>query len=250
MIYKKEIIFFEKEIINYSKQKGICVDFTYGNGYHSNILKKKNILISYDIDIKIKKKSNKNFFFFNKCYSNFLRLKTKKITIAILDFGYNLNQIKNFFSYKKNFSLEQFSVLSKKSLVNFFNFESEFQIKKKIKKFGNLNFLNNKLTKIRKKKLIKTTKQIKNILKKKKKKRNNFSNFFNFLKNLNLNKNKINSFLIYTSNLIKKRGFFILLTYNSLESKIFKNFYKKIFKNFFYRKIKKKNYILRILKKK
>ncbi|MGX7582561.1 16S rRNA (cytosine(1402)-N(4))-methyltransferase [Candidatus Vidania fulgoroideorum] len=255
MIFKKEKINFKKELIFYSNFSGIFVDFTYGNGYHSKIFlkNKKNTLISYEIDKKIKNKYSK-IFYNNKCYTNFLKLKTKKIQLAILDFGYNLNQIKNYFSYKNLLSIENFS--KEKNIINFFNFEEKDKIFNKIRRFENLNFskiITKNILEYRKKIIIKNTKQFKNIIYKilkNKKKKNIFSKFFNSIKNFDSKKKKINKLLDYTSETIKQNGYLIIITYNSFESNIFKNFYKKNYKKYEYKIFKKKNFIMRVLKKK
>ncbi|MGX7577342.1 16S rRNA (cytosine(1402)-N(4))-methyltransferase [Candidatus Vidania fulgoroideorum] len=262
MIFKKEQINFKKQIKFKKIYNNIIVDFTYGNGYHSNIILKnhKISLFAYEIDKKIKTKSFKNFFFFNKCYTKFINLKTKKILIAIIDLGYNINQIKNFFSYKGKIFLEKFSFL-KQNIIEFLNFEKKKKIYNFLKKFENKNIskkISNEIFKERSKKIIKTTAEIKQIIfkvkklnKRKKKKNNIFSKTFNAIKNyFNNTKKKINKLLNYLVKIIKNKGCIYVLVYNSFESKIINKFYKK--KKLFFKykkKVTNNNNILIILKR-
>ncbi|MGX7582841.1 16S rRNA (cytosine(1402)-N(4))-methyltransferase [Candidatus Vidania fulgoroideorum] len=268
MIYKKNKVIFKKIIKkNFKNKIGNFIDFTFGNGCHSKIIIKeikKGYLNSFEINKENYKKSNIkniNFFIFNKCFTNIRYLKIKKVNIALIDIGFTENQILNFNSFKN----EKVIFYSKKiglkknplDVINFYNYKNLLEIFIKFDKIFFCKKICKEILKERKKKIILYYSQIKNIVLKvykkkyKKSRKNIFSKYYNAIINYCFEtEKKIKKLLNYIINIIKKKGKIIIISFNSFESRIIKNFFNK--KNFFslIKKNKKINKVIRIYERK
>ncbi|UOQ33145.1 Ribosomal RNA small subunit methyltransferase H [Candidatus Vidania fulgoroideae] len=245
MIFKNQRTFFKKEIIKITKEirrkNGVFLDFTYGTGKISKIIKnniyKENLLISYDFNRFLRNTLSKgNFFFYNICFSSFKNLVfTGKINFSIIDMGYSDNElINNYFDSKSINEFINFS--SYKRIKKILNLKSDFFIRyiKNVKLKGGMFLLKNFLLEYR-------NRDKKKIL----------FYFRNFMYSF---KNKINELLKYLLFLMKKNSYIVFICFNSYESKIVKKFYKRNIIHFSYNKIvkrinKKTIVVLRILKK-
>ncbi|UOQ38070.1 Ribosomal RNA small subunit methyltransferase H [Candidatus Vidania fulgoroideae] len=246
MIFKNQRTFFKKQIKDIlekiKNKKGIFIDFTFGTGKISKIIKKKiskgSFLVSYDFNKLLKKNvSMRNFFFYNLCFSSFKNLVlSKKVIFSIIDMGYSDNElINNYFDGK-----------SINELINFFS------IKEIEKKLGFSSFFFLKY--IKKKRYQRKPFLLENFITeyKNKDKKKILFYFRNFIYSF---KKKIKELLEYLFIVMKKGSCITFICFNSYEAKIVKKFYKKNLIYFSYNKVvkrinKKTIAVLRILERK
>ncbi|MGX7583133.1 hypothetical protein ACWNX6_00685 [Candidatus Vidania fulgoroideorum] len=229
MIFKKQKKIFDKEIkeiIKKVKHKKIFIDFTYGLGGISKVIRKniskRSLLISYDINKLIKVRSYKNFIFNNECYTNFTRLKlVSGIDFSIIDIGYTDNEtMNNYFEYPK--------------YDNFINMSTTFFLKKMLgHNFIDFNKFRRKIV------LEKGLFSFKYFVLYYKKRNKNIitSSIRNYVYDF---KNKIVCLLEYILLVLKKKSYLLIICFNSYESKIVDKFYKKNSIYFNYKKISKR----------
>lgn len=226
------------------KQDGLYLDLTYGIGGHSNeiskYLNKYGNLISIDKDtlsyILGKKKSNKYNIFkmsFNefKNESNFF----KNIDGIILDLGLSLEQITDAnmgLSFYKNTHLDM--RLNKKQKLrasDWINFVNEKDLKSFLLFFieeNVSNIISKNIITFRKKKKIKTSKDLCYIIIKSLNQKDNLKNIskiFTIIKILINNELFLLSLLLNNiTNLMKKKSYLIVISFNSFEDTIVKNY--------------------------
>ncbi|WP_343190085.1 16S rRNA (cytosine(1402)-N(4))-methyltransferase RsmH [Buchnera aphidicola (Astegopteryx bambusae)] len=247
-----------KEVIKFLKIKenGIYIDCTFGLGGHSkHILKKigKNgYLYAIDkdpISTKFAKQiKNKNFMFINDSFKNLIfhtnKLNiTKKVNGILLDLGFSNNQIKDKergFSFMLNGPLDmRFNQTTGKSAKDWINESDEKEIFKIIKKFGQEKFakkIAKSIVNYRKKKKIVNTLELSKIIKKnvniKNRKKNPATKTFQAIR-IHINKELkcIKKILKDSLKILSNGGRLLIISFNSLEDKIIKNFMKKNSKN-------------------
>ena len=226
---------------------GTFLDCTFGQGgYSKKILEKKNnkvIAIDRDHEVyphvnELKKKYNKRFNFQNIKFSeiNTVKINSKDIKGIIFDLGYSTNQIKDLsrgLSFKStgklnmkmglnNFSChEVISKMSENNLYKIFKFYGDEKHSKKIAR---------KIVEIRKTKVINTedlTKIVDSVKRFKNYKINNSTKIFQALRIFVNNEiSELINGLINAFNLIPVGGVIAVVTFQSIEDKIVKFFFK------------------------
>ncbi|WP_343189586.1 16S rRNA (cytosine(1402)-N(4))-methyltransferase RsmH [Buchnera aphidicola] len=234
------------------KKNGIYIDCTFGFGGHSKeILKKlnkKGYLYAFEKDpenfINAKKIKDTRFKIFKKNFSKIKKYSKKKkikglINGILIDLGISNNQLKNKkrgFSFKKNSPLDMRINQNKKiSLSKWLQKAKEKKIFTILKKYGNEKFSKKISKAIFKKKKIKkilTTKQLKKIIKKTipikyQYKKSLQKTFLAFRIYLNKEKKTLKKTLKKIYSILAPNGRLVIITFNSLEDKIVKNFIKK-----------------------
>ena len=243
-----------KEIISVISPQhgGTFIDCTLGQGgYTKEILKYQNTkVIGLDRDInceiigkEIQEKFPNRFVFKNLIFSklNNLKLKNEDIKGIIFDLGYSLTQIKD---PEKGLSFNSTGELNMKMGLNDFsakevinNLESK-EIEKILKYFGGENdakIISKNIIKERQLKKIDTQKLFKIINKSKRKKNYKVHNATKTFQALRILVNKeiselING-LINSVKILKKDGVLAVVTFNSLEDRIVKYFFKSLSEN-------------------
>ena len=226
---------------------GTFLDCTFGQGgYSKKILEKENnkvIAIDRDKEVypyvnELKKKHNKRFNFQNIKFSeiNTVKINSKDIKGIIFDLGYSTNQIKDLsrgLSFKStgklnmkmglnNFSChEVISKMSENNLYKIFKFYGDEKHSKKIAR---------KIVEIRKTKVINTedlTKIVDSVKRFKNYKINNSTKIFQALRIFVNNEiSELINGLINAFNLIPVGGVIAVVTFQSIEDKIVKFFFK------------------------
>ena len=226
---------------------GAFIDCTFGQGgYSEKILEnKKNKVIAIDRDketfIKaqiLKKKFGNRFHYINNIFSeiNNINLKNEKIRAIIFDLGFSIAQIKD---PKKGISFSTKGKLNMKMGLNKFsahdviNKISEKSLYKIFKFFGEEKFskiIAKKITLERKKKIIDTEDLVKiiDIVKKKKKmKTHNSTKIFQSLRIfVNQEIGELIMGLINSFKILPLGAMIVVVTFNSLEDRIVKFFFK------------------------
>ena len=243
-----------KEIISVISPQhgGTFIDCTLGQGgYTKEILKYQNTkVIGLDRDIncevigkEIQEKFPNRFVFKNLRFSklNNLKLKNEDIKGIIFDLGYSLTQIKD---PGKGLSFNSTGELNMKMGLNDFsakevinNLESK-EIEKILKYFGDENdakLISKNIIKERQLKKIDTKQLVKIVDKSKRKKNYKVHSATKTFQALRIFVNKeiselING-LIYSVKILKKDGILAVVTFNSLEDKIVKYFFKSLSEN-------------------
>ena len=231
---------------------GTFIDCTFGRGgYSKKILENKNntvIAIDRDRDTyisakELKKNYRDRFQFYNIKFSqiNNLEIKEKDLRGIIFDLGYSLEQIKNL---KKGLSFQSkgklnmrmgFNNFSANEVISKMNEESLIKI---FKTFGEEKFskkIVRKIIVLRKTKIIQTE-DLKNIIdsvkKYQKSKINNSTKIFQALRIfVNEEISELINGLINAFNLIPVGGILAVVTFNSLEDKIVKFFFRNYSEN-------------------
>ena len=228
---------------------GTFIDCTFGQGgYSKEILKFSNTkVIAFDRDSKCKeiadsfKKKNKDrFTFFNKKFSEIKDLESdfKNIRAVIFDLGFSYSQIKdpekglsfdnkgplNMRMGKNNFSAEDvINKLDQKDLELIFKYFGEDKDFKKISK---------NIIRERENKLIDTPELVKIINYSKKnrnKKINNATKIFQAIRVfVNKEISELINGLIESVKLVNTNGLIVVVTFNSIEDKIVKYFFKSL----------------------
>ena len=243
-----------KEIISIidPQHGGTFIDCTLGQGgYTKEILKYKNTkVIGLDRDInseiigkKIQEKFPDRFLFKNSRFSkiNNLKLKNENIKSILFDLGYSFTQIKDpekGLSFNSQGDLNMMMGLndfSAKEVIN--NLEGK-EIEKILKYFGDENdakLIARNIVKERQTTKIGTQELVK-IIEKSKRKRNYkvhcATKTFQALR-IFVNKeiSELINGLINSAKILKKDGILVLVTFNSLEDKIVKYFFRNLSEN-------------------
>jgi len=240
-----------KEIISVISPQhgGTFIDCTLGQGgYTKEILKFQNTkVIALDRDIKsevigkeIKKKFPNRFLFKNLRFSKLsnLKLKNEDIKGIIFDLGFSLTQIKD---SEKGLSFNSKGELNMKMGHNDFSAKEainnleEKEIEKILRYFGDekeARLISKNIVKVRKSKKIDTQKLVKIIEDSKRKKNYRVHSSTKTFQALRIFVNKEISELIFSLTqsvkVLKKDGVLAVVTFNSLEDKIVKYFFKSL----------------------
>ena len=243
-----------KEIISvFSPQHGgTFIDCTFGQGgYSKKILDFENTkVIALDRDIVSQKIANKlkenfedRFIFKNIKFSqlNNLKLKNENIRGVIFDLGYSYTQIKD---PQKGLSFEADGKLNMQLGLNIYSSEDainkldEKELEKIFKFFGDEKegkYIARNIVKERLKNKIDTKALVEIIDKSKKRKNFKIHNATRVFQALRIFVNKEISELIYglinAAKVLKKGGILGVVTFNSLEDKIVKYFFKSLSEN-------------------
>ncbi|WP_148708325.1 16S rRNA (cytosine(1402)-N(4))-methyltransferase RsmH [Candidatus Nardonella dryophthoridicola] len=256
-MYYYHIPIMKDEVVNnlINKENGLYIDCTFGSGGHSRYilskLDKDSKLISIDRDYdsyKISKKiKDKRFFFYKSLFSNLnIILKKKKIfgkiNGIIIDLGLSNHQIKSKnrgFSFKLNGKIDMRMDYTKgKTLFDILNEIDINKLNYIIKNYGNEYFYKkiskNIIYNIKNNKFINNTLYLSNIIKKIKKNSNknkkihcSTKTFQSFRIYVNDEINELNILLNNTKKILSKNGKLLIISFNSIESRIIKNFYNK-----------------------
>ena len=226
---------------------GTFIDCTFGQcGYSEKILEhKKNDIIALDRDkevlnntLKLQKKYKERFKFYNLKFSQLdqIKLKNNKIKGIIFDLGYSLNQIKN---SQKGLSFSDKGKLNMRMGLNDFSANEiisnmdENNLAKVFKVFGDEKYskkIAKKIVEKRKDKTIKTedlVQIIDNVKKYQKTKIHNSTKVFQALRILvNKEISELINALVNSFTLIPIGGIIVVVTFNSIEDKIVKFFFK------------------------
>ena len=245
-----------REVMSYIPlvKKINVIDATFGGGgYSKAILQNFNIekLIAIDRDpiagifAKDLNKKFSNFEFVSGCFSQIDKLilesnnfKEIKFDIIIFDLGVSSNQIDNpqrGFSFMNDGPLDMRMGINDKKVSDIVNSYSEIDLANIIYKYGEERFsrrIAKNIVKARKIKLIQTTKElstlIKNSFKQKqigKNKINPATKTFQALRvYINDELNEISTALFKSINLLKDSGRIIIVSFQSLEDRIVKDF--------------------------
>ena len=231
---------------------GTFIDCTFGQGgYTKKILSFENTkVIALDRDFKTKKIADKiiknyqgRFLFKNKKFSqlNDLKIKNENIEAIIFDLGYSYTQIKdtekglsfnsigdlNMQMGLNNFSAKDvINKLDAKELEKIFKFFGE---EKEAKKIAFKIIQERKIKKIDTKGLVELIEKTK---KKKNFKTHNSTKVFQALR-IFVNKeiSELINGLVAATKILKKEGVLAVVTFNSLEDKIVKYFFKSLSEN-------------------
>jgi 16S rRNA (cytosine1402-N4)-methyltransferase len=243
-----------KEIISIITPQygGTFIDCTFGQGgYSRKILEFDNTkVIALDRDndslekaIQIQKKFEDRLIFKNIKFSQLknLKLKNEDIKAVIFDLGYSYTQIKD---PKKGLSFNSPGSLNMKMGLNNYSAEDainkldEKELEKIFKFFGDENeskYISRNIIKERSKKIIDTQTLVKIVDKTKRKKNFKVNSATKVFQALRIFVNKEISELIFglinATKVLKKDGVLAVVTFNSLEDKIVKYFFKSLSEN-------------------
>ena len=243
-----------KEIISVISPQhgGTFIDCTFGQGgYSKKILDFKNTnVIALDRDIESEKIANhikdnyqNRFIFKNIKFSqlNNLKLKNENIRGVIFDLGYSYTQIKD---PKKGLSFENSGELNMQLGLNSYTADDvinkldQKELEKIFKFFGDekeAKFIVRNIIKERSKNKIDTKRLVEIIDKSKKRKNFKVHNATKVFQALRIFVNKEISELIFglinAAKVLKKGGILGVVTFNSLEDKIVKYFFKSLSEN-------------------
>ena len=243
-----------KEIISIITPQygGTFIDCTFGQGgYSKKILEFKNTkVIALDRDKDSQKKANQiklnfedRFIFKNIKFSqlNNLKLKNEDIRGVIFDLGYSYTQIKDprkGLSFQSKGNLNMQMGLNNYSAEDAINQLDEKELDKIFKFFGDekeSKFISRNIVKERSKKKIDTQTLVEIIDKTKRKKNFKVHSATKVFQALRILVNKEISELIFglinAAKVLKKDGILAVVTFNSLEDKIFKYFLKSLSEN-------------------
>ena len=245
-----------KEVISYIPydKKINVIDATFGGGgYSEAILENFNVekLIAIDRDpiaevfAKDLNKKFLNFEFVSGCFSQIDKLildlnnfKEIKFDIIIFDLGVSSNQIDNpqrGFSFVNDGPLDMRMGINDKKVSDIVNNYSEIDLSNIIYKYGEERFsrrIAKNIVKARKIKLIQTTKELSTLIKNSfnqkqigKNKINPATKTFQALRvYINDELNEISTALFKSINLLKDSGRIIIVSFQSLEDRIVKDF--------------------------
>ena len=240
-----------KEIISIIAPQygGTFIDCTFGQGgYSKKILEFKNTkIIALDRDIDSEKKDNEikknfqdRFIFRNIKFSqlNNLKLKKEDIKGIIFDLGYSYTQIKDpkkGLSFKNSGSLNMKMGLNNYSAEDVVNKLDEKELEKIFKFFGDekeSKYIARNIVKERLKNKIDTQTLVKIVDKTKRKKNFKVHSATKVFQAIRIFVNKEISELIFglinAAKVLKKDGVLAVVTFNSLEDKIVKYFFKSL----------------------
>ena len=243
-----------KEIISIITPQygGTFIDCTFGQGgYSRKILEFDNTkVIALDRDndslekaIQIQKKFEDRLIFKNIKFSQLknLKLKNEDIKAIIFDLGYSYTQIKDpkkGLSFNSPGSLNMQMGLNNYSAEDTINKLDEKELEKIFKFFGDENeskYISRNIVKERSKKIIDTQTLVKIVDKTKRKKNFKVNSATKVFQALRIFVNKEISELIFglinATKVLKKDGVLAVVTFNSLEDKIVKYFFKSLSEN-------------------
>ena len=243
-----------KEIISIITPQygGTFIDCTFGQGgYSRKILEFDNTnVIALDRDndslekaIQIQKKFEDRLIFKNIKFSQLknLKLKNEDIKAVIFDLGYSYTQIKDpkkGLSFNSPGSLNMQMGLNNYSAEDTINKLDEKELEKIFKFFGDENeskYISRNIIKERSKKIIDTQTLVKIVDKTKRKKNFKVNSATKVFQALRIFVNKEISELIFglinATKVLKKDGVLAVVTFNSLEDKIVKYFFKSLSEN-------------------
>jgi 16S rRNA (cytosine1402-N4)-methyltransferase len=243
-----------KEIISIITPQygGTFIDCTFGQGgYSRKILEFDNTkVIALDRDndslekaIQIQKKFEDRLIFKNIKFSQLknLKLKNEDIKAVIFDLGYSYTQIKDpkkGLSFNSPGSLNMQMGLNNYSAEDTINKLDEKELEKIFKFFGDENeskYISRNIVKERSKKIIDTQTLVKIVDKTKRKKNFKVNSATKVFQALRIFVNKEISELIFglinATKVLKKDGVLAVVTFNSLEDKIVKYFFKSLSEN-------------------
>ena len=243
-----------KEIISIITPQygGTFIDCTFGQGgYSRKILEFDNTnVIALDRDndslekaIQIQKKFEDRLIFKNIKFSQLknLKLKNEDIKAVIFDLGYSYTQIKDpkkGLSFNSPGSLNMQMGLNNYSAEDTINKLDEKELEKIFKFFGDENeskYISRNIVKERSKKIIDTQTLVKIVDKTKRKKNFKLNSATKVFQALRIFVNKEISELIFglinATKVLKKDGVLAVVTFNSLEDKIVKYFFKSLSEN-------------------
>ena len=243
-----------KEIISIITPQygGTFIDCTFGQGgYSRKILEFDNTkVIALDRDndslekaIQIQKKFEDRLIFKNIKFSQLknLKLKNEDIKAVIFDLGYSYTQIKDpkkGLSFNSPGSLNMQMGLNNYSAEDTINKLDEKELEKIFKFFGDENeskYISRNIVKERSKKIIDTQTLAKIVDKTKRKKNFKVNSATKVFQALRIFVNKEISELIFglinATKVLKKDGVLAVVTFNSLEDKIVKYFFKSLSEN-------------------
>ena len=243
-----------KEIISIITPQygGTFIDCTFGQGgYSRKILEFDNTnVIALDRDndslekaIQIQKKFEDRLIFKNIKFSQLknLKLKNEDIKAVIFDLGYSYTQIKDpkkGLSFNSPGSLNMQMGLNNYSAEDTINKLDEKELEKIFKFFGDENeskYISRNIVKERSKKIIDTQTLVKIVDKTKRKKNFKVNSATKVFQALRIFVNKEISELIFglinATKVLNKDGVLAVVTFNSLEDKIVKYFFKSLSEN-------------------
>jgi 16S rRNA (cytosine1402-N4)-methyltransferase len=243
-----------KEIISIITPQygGTFIDCTFGQGgYSRKILEFDNTkVIALDRDndslekaIQIQKKFEDRLIFKNIKFSQLknLKLKNEDIKAVIFDLGYSYTQIKDpkkGLSFNSPGSLNMQMGLNNYSAEDTINKLDEKELEKIFKFFGDENeskYISRNIVNERSKKIIDTQTLVKIVDKTKRKKNFKLNSATKVFQALRIFVNKEISELIFglinATKVLKKDGVLAVVTFNSLEDKIVKYFFKSLSEN-------------------
>ena len=228
---------------------GTFIDCTFGQGgYTKEILKYKNTkVLGLDRDVESKKKADQiaqkfpeRFYYKNLKFSklNNLKLKNENIKGIVFDLGYSLVQIKDQnkgLSFNSSGKLNMMMGLNEFSANEVINKLEKDEIEKILKYFGDekdAKIISRNIIKFRESKQI-NTQDLVEIVERSKRKRNfKVHSATKTFQALRIFVNKEISELIYglinSAKVLKKNGTIAVVTFNSLEDKIVKYFFRNI----------------------
>jgi len=243
-----------KEIISVitPQHGGTFIDCTFGQGgYTKEILKYKNTkVLGLDRDIESKKKAKEiekefpeRFHFKNLRFSKLgnLKLKNENIKGIVFDLGYSFVQIKDLgkgLSFNSLGKLNMMMGLNEFSANEAVNKLEKQELEKILNYFGDesdAKIISRNIIKFREKKKI-NTQDLVNIIERSKRKKNfKVHSATKTFQALRIFVNKEISELIYglinSVKILKKGGVLAVVTFNSLEDKIVKYFFKNLSEN-------------------
>ncbi len=226
---------------------GTFIDCTFGQGgYSEKILEnKQNNIIALDRDkdvlsstLKLQKKYDKRFKFYNLKFSQLdqIKLKNHEIKGIIFDLGYSFNQIKNSqkgLSFSNKGKLNMRMGINDLSANEIISNMDENNLAKVFKVFGDEKYskkIAKKIVEQRKDKTIKTedlVQIIDNVKKYQKTKIHNSTKVFQALRILvNKEISELINGLINSFNLIPRGGIIAVVSFHSIEDRIVKYFFK------------------------
>ena len=243
-----------KEIISVitPQHGGTFIDCTFGQGGYSNeILEYQNTkVIGLDRDAsseligkRIQEKFPDRFSFKNLRFSKLdnLKLKNENIKGIVFDLGYSFTQIKDpekGLSFNSHGDLNMMMGLNDFSANEAINNLEDKELEKILKYFGDENeakLISRNIIKERQSNKIDTEKLVRIIEKSKRKKNYKVHSATKTFQALRIFVNKEISELIYglinSSKILKKDGVLAVVTFNSLEDKIVKYFFKNLSEN-------------------
>ena len=224
---------------------GTFIDCTFGSGgYSRKILEeKKNSVIALDRDDSVKeianklqKKYNNRFKFYNIKFSEIKKIQKNNIKAVLFDLGFSYNQISDL---KRGLSFNSKGKLDMRMGINDFSCDeviskiSQQNLYKIFKYFGDEKYakpISKKISKIREKKNIKTENLVEIVesVKKNKGSKNRSTKIFQALR-IFVNKeiSELINGLINAYNILPIGGVIVVVTFQSIEDRIVKFFFKE-----------------------
>ncbi|UFX83110.1 16S rRNA (cytosine(1402)-N(4))-methyltransferase RsmH [Candidatus Absconditicoccus praedator] len=246
-----------EEVFSFVPEKAkILVDGTLGHGGHTQYIL-ENIehnsiekIYGIDVDSKVLGRARENLFgyekklvFTNDSYSNIDKiLNPNSVDFILLDLGVNMEHFKDFdrgFSIKENSYLDMTFDGSKNTAANFINTASTDTIASMLHDFGDFSYkfsqaIADTIIQKRKIKPINTTFELIDILKEFRFGQKKIAVVFQCIRiKVNLELEKLKTFLDKLPYILSKGGVCAIITYHSIEDRIVKFAFKDYSKNGF-----------------